>query len=845
MKLLVIDGNSIVNRAFFGIKLLTTKDGKFTNAIYGFLNIFLKLQEDLKPDAVAFAFDLKSPTFRHKLYDGYKAGRKSMPPELSQQMPVLKELLQALGYKTLSVEGFEADDILGTLAKAGKSDDICYIATGDRDSLQLVDDKITVCLASTKETILYTPERVKEDYSLTPELLKDLKALQGDSSDKIPGVPGVGPKIATDLILKFGTLNEIYEKLEKIDIKENLRKKLKENEELARLSYTLGVIDTAVPVNTDYSEYIKSGADNERAAAILRSLEMYKFIERLGLSNAANVETFKELDKPLEVKENFKETAKTINELYLNCVFKDGELKKAFAVVGNVISKINCDSKEEMNLLKNLLENNDIPKYLSDSKELFKYAEKNGFEILNVRFDILLAAYLINPNGKNYTLERLAEEYEITASSERECLFTEALKPLCEVFYKILDSRNQLELLKNIEIPLARVLSSMELAGVGINVEGIKEFSEMLSEKISECQKKIYELSREEFNINSPKQLGNILYDKLGIEKKGKKASTAADVLESLKDEYEIVQYILDYRSYTKLKSTYCDGLLSCVCSDGRIHTTFNQTETRTGRISSLEPNLQNIPVRTALGAEMRKFFVAAEKSILIDADYSQIELRVLADLSDDENMQYAFNENVDIHTHTASQVFNLPENMITPEMRRNAKAVNFGIVYGIGAFSLGKDIGVPTRVAGKYINDYLHNFSGVESFMKRTIENAKRDGYVKTMFQRRRYLPELSSSNAMIRGFGERVARNMPIQGTAADIIKIAMIRVYDRLRREGLKTKLILQVHDELILEAPIDEKEQAEKIVKEEMESAVKLKVELVSDEGTGKTWYDAKS
>lgn len=845
MKLLVIDGNSIVNRAFFGIKLLTTKDGKFTNAIYGFLNIFLKLQEDLKPDAVAFAFDLKSPTFRHKLYDGYKAGRKSMPPELSQQMPVLKELLQALGYKTLSVEGFEADDILGTLAKAGKSDDICYIATGDRDSLQLVDDKITVCLASTKETILYTPERVKEDYSLTPELLKDLKALQGDSSDKIPGVPGVGPKTATDLILKFGTLNEIYEKLEKIDIKENLRKKLKENEELARLSYTLGVIDTAVPINTDYSEYEKSGADNEKAAAILRSLEMYKFIERLGLSNAANVETFKELDKPLEVKENFKETAKTINELYLNCVFKDGELKKAFAVVENVISKINCDSKEEMNLLKNLLENNDIPKYLSDSKELFKYAEKNGFEILNVRFDILLAAYLINPNGKNYTLERLAEEYEITASSERECLFTEALKPLCEVFYKILDSRNQLELLEKIEIPLARVLSSMELAGVGINIEGIKEFSEMLSEKILECQKKIYELSGEEFNINSPKQLGNILYDKLGIEKKGKKASTAADILESLKDEYEIVQYILDYRSYTKLKSTYCDGLLSCVCSDGRIHTTFNQTETRTGRISSLEPNLQNIPVRTALGAEMRKFFVAAENSILIDADYSQIELRVLADLSDDENMQYAFNENVDIHTHTASQVFNLPENMITPEMRRNAKAVNFGIVYGIGAFSLGKDIGVPTRVAGKYINDYLHNFSGVESFMKRTIENAKRDGYVKTMFQRRRYLPELSSSNAMIRGFGERVARNMPIQGTAADIIKIAMIRVYDRLRREGLKTKLILQVHDELILEAPIDEKEQAEKIVKEEMESAVKLKVELVSDEGTGKTWYDAKS
>lgn len=845
MKLLVIDGNSIVNRAFFGIKLLTTKDGKFTNAIYGFLNIFLKLKEDLNPDAVAFAFDLKAPTFRHKLYDGYKAGRKSMPPELSQQMPVLKELLQALGYKTLSVEGFEADDILGTLAKACKSGDFCYIATGDRDSLQLVDDKITVCLASTKETILYTPERVKEDYSLTPELLKDLKALQGDSSDKIPGVPGVGPKTATDLILKFGTLNEIYEKLDEIDIKENLRKKLKDNEDLARLSYTLGVINTEAPVNTDYSEYIKSGVDNEKAASVLRSLEMYKFIERLGLSDVKNVEIFEEKQRSVEIKNDFKEASKDIKKLYLNCVFKDGMLYEAFADVGQHISKIDCNSDEELRLLKNILENSAVPKYLNDSKELFKYAEKKGFELLNVRFDVLLAAYLINPNGKNYTLERLAEEYGISLPAKNECAFTDALKPVCEKLNNILSERNQVELLEKMEIPLARVLSSMELAGVGVNVDGIKEFSEMLSEKILECQEKIYELSEEEFNINSPKQLGNILYDKLGIEKKGKKASTAADVLEGLKDDYEIIQYILDYRSYTKLKSTYCDGLLSCVCNDGRIHTTFNQTETRTGRISSLEPNLQNIPVRMALGAEMRKFFVAAENSVLIDADYSQIELRVLADLSDDKNMQYAFNENVDIHTHTASQVFNLPENMITPEMRRNAKAVNFGIVYGIGAFSLGKDIGVPTRVAGKYINDYLHNFSGVESFMKRTIENAKRDGYVKTMFERRRYLPELSSSNAMIRGFGERVARNMPIQGTAADIIKIAMIRVYDRLKREGLKTRLILQIHDELILEAPIDERERAEKIIKEEMENAVSLKVALVSDAGTGKTWYDAKA
>lgn len=845
MKLLVIDGNSIVNRAFFGIKLLTTKDGKFTNAIYGFLNIFLKLKEDLNPDAVAFAFDLKAPTFRHKLYDGYKAGRKSMPPELSQQIPVLKELLKALGYKSLSVEGFEADDILGTLAKACKDGDFCYIATGDRDSLQLVDDKITVCLASTKETKLYTPEKVKEDYLLTPELLKDLKALQGDSSDKIPGVPGVGPKTATDLILKFGTLNDIYEKLEEIDIKENLRKKLKDNEPLARLSYTLGVINTAVPINTEYSEYVKTEADNEKAASILRSLEMYKFIERFGLSDMENVETFKEHTKPLEVKENFKEASKTIKELYLNCIFKDGKLSEAFSVSENGVSKININSKEELELLKNLLENDDVPKCLNDSKELFKYAEKNGFKISNVHFDILLAAYLINPNGKNYTLERLAEEYCAYASSESECAFSEFLKPLYEIFYKILDERNQLGLLEKIEIPLAQVLSSMELAGIGVNADGIKEFSEMLSEKIEECKNKIYELSGEEFNINSPKQLGNILYDKLGIEKKGKKASTAADVLESLKDDYEIIQYILDYRSYAKLKSTYCDGLLSCVCDDGRIHTTFNQTETRTGRISSLEPNLQNIPVRTALGAEMRKFFVADENSILIDADYSQIELRVLADLSDDKNMQYAFNENVDIHTHTAAQVFNLPENMITPEMRRNAKAVNFGIVYGIGAFSLGKDIGVPTKVAGKYINDYLHNFSGVEGFMKRTIENAKKDGYVKTMFERRRYLPELSSSNAMIRGFGERVARNMPIQGTAADIIKIAMIRVYKRLKNEGLKTRLILQIHDELILEAPLDERLQAERIIKEEMENAVNLKVALVSDVGTGKNWYDAKA
>ena len=856
MKLLILDGNSILNRAFYGIKLLTTKDGRYTNAIYGFMNILLKLEDDVSPDSVAITFDLKAPTFRHKMYDEYKTGRKPMPAELAEQMPVLKELLGYLGYTLLTKEGYEADDLIGTLAHHCGEGNEAFIATGDRDSLQLVKENVTVLLASTKqgrpETTVYNEAKVFEDYKVTPPQLKDIKALQGDSSDNIPGVAGVGKKTAEELIVKFGSVDYIYENIDTIDIRDTLRQKLKTDENKARLSYALGTIDTNAPVDTDINSYKKSAPDTEKAARLLTSLEMYKILEKLNLSaQSVQVQPKSEKIKALEIKENaideLLSSAKANGKLYFNAVFDGEDISVIYALDNNYLFKLT--DKSDILKLSEALSDKAIKKYTYNSKIIYSYYLKNGIDLPDFSFDIMLAAYLLNPSAKDYELSHLLAEMSVPTGKydDENAAQTAGFTVLCDKLHSELDRLGQLNLFDEIEMPLAKVLSSMEVLGIEVDRQGIESFNEKITAEIEKLQKRIYELAGVEFNINSPKQLGEILFEHLKIPTKKKTKtgySTNAEVLEGLADEYEIVRCILEYRTYAKLKSTYCDGLLSKISPDGRIHSSFNQTETRTGRISSTEPNLQNIPVRTELGREMRKFFVAKDGCTFVDADYSQIELRVLADIAGDQNMIDAFNSEVDIHTVTASQVFNMPVETVTPLMRTRAKAVNFGIVYGIGAFSLGKDIGVSRAEADRYIKDYLHHYSGVDSYMKKIVEKAKADGFVSTIFGRRRYLPELSSSNGMLRAFGERVARNMPIQGTAADIIKIAMIRVYNRLKDEKMQSKLLLQVHDELIVEAPEAEAEKACRIVKEEMENACLMKVKLESDAHIGKTWFEAK-
>ena len=854
MKLLVLDGNSILNRAFYGIKLLTTKDGRYTNAIYGFMNILMKLEDEVTPDAVAVTFDLKSPTFRHKLYDGYKANRKGMPAELAEQMPVLKELLTALGYKIVTKEGFEADDIIGTLSAHIDTDDRCYIATGDRDSLQLVRENVQVLLASTKmgraETNVYDIARIQAEYGVTPRQMIDIKALMGDSSDNIPGVAGIGKKTAEDLVQRFGAIDRIYADIETLDIKPGVRQKLLDGRDMAYLSYKLGTIDLDAPVDTNAAHYVKDAPNVQEATGILVSLEMFKILEKLNLQGEITAQATKQIEQ--------KKLPVQTGPDALATVLQNGKIYFYFVNENTVYFQTETDlvvadlaEKAQKELFLSLLAKNDIEKYVYSAKEVFAYALKNGVTVKNVKMDITLAAYLLNPSAKEYDMHRLLQEYSpVTnaAEAEEELLSDCAnLHALCDKLTVRLEQNEQLPLLETIEIPLAEVLASMEQIGVLVDKAGIEQFNEMLTGKIAELQSRIYELAGEEFNINSPKQLGEILFVKLQIPTKKKTKtgfSTNAEVLEGLADEYEIVRCILDYRTLAKLKSTYCEGLLKVIGEDGRIHSCFNQTETRTGRISSTEPNLQNIPVRQELGREMRKFFKAADGNLLVDADYSQIELRVLADIANDQAMIDAFNKDTDIHTVTASQVFHMPEKLVTPLMRSRAKAVNFGIVYGIGAFSLSKDIGVTRAEADRYIKDYLHLYAGVDRYMKEVVEQAKKDGYVKTLFARRRYLPELASSNGMLRAFGERVARNMPIQGTAADIIKIAMIRVYHRLKDENMQAKLILQVHDELIVEAPEAEAQKAAQIVSEEMENACKMKVRLKSDANIGKTWYDAK-
>ncbi len=839
MKLLAIDGNSIINRAFYGIKLLTTKDGQYTNGVYGFINILHRLEELESPDGVAVAFDLKAPTFRHEMYSEYKAGRKGMPDELRSQMPILKEWLSLAGYTCIECEGFEADDILGTLANlCEQSGNECVISTGDRDSLQLISDKTHVLLASTKmgkpEIINYDKSALFEKYGLSPQEMIELKALMGDSSDNIPGVAGVGEKTATDLISRFHNIDYIYENIETLDIKDSVRNKLILGKESAFLSRSLGTICKAAPINQNIDDYKNKPINEGELSRLMTRLEFFKLMEKMNLKaenicvskNTGTSYTINICDKPV-----LTDTATVYSE--------NGE----YAVVSGDNAFI-CDE----NTIKEIFENGKISKIVYDYKNIYK--QFSG--IVNVEFDALLAGYLCNPSASSYAPDRLFAEYSATLPEikgeaspllQNACLFND----VCKKLKAELEKSGQLDLLMNIELPLAKVLGDMEQKGFKVNLTGLQNMSRELEERIAKIQSEIYSLVGYEFNLNSPKQLGVALFEELGLPAKKKTKSgysTNAEVLEELKNIHPAVSLLLEYRTLSKLKSTYTDGLQGCVADDGRIHTTFNQTEARTGRISSLEPNLQNIPVRTTEGKRLREFFIADDGKVLVDADYSQIELRVLASMAEDKNMISAFESGTDIHTATAAQVFSMPVDMVTPVMRSRAKAVNFGIVYGIGAFSLSKDIGVTRKEADNYIKSYLATYPSVARYMENTIAEAKQNGYVTTLFGRRRYLPELSSSNGMLRAFGERVARNAPIQGTAADIIKLAMIKVFERLSKEIPTANLILQVHDELIVECEEKDAKAVCEILETEMQNAANLRVRLTADANYGKNWLESK-
>ena len=886
MKLLVLDGNSILNRAFYGIRLLTTKDGRFTNGIYGFLTIFHRLLEESHPQAVAVAFDMRAPTFRHREYAGYKANRKGMPPELAQQLPPLKELLALLGYRLVEHEGYEADDILGTLSKAcADAGGDCVLATGDRDSLQLVGPRVTVRLASTKlgqpQVTVYDEAKVREDYGVTPKEMIEVKALQGDSSDCIPGVAGIGPKGAGQLVQAYHSIDYIYENLDSLDIRETLRSKLREGKDSAFLSRGLGTIRLDAPIDTDLSHYVPKAPDTAAARRMMAKLEFFSLMEKFvpaqppaGPASPSAPEETARKDLTLAAEEEtdgpaLLETLRESGRADFAAQIEDGSLRALFVNAGGKIRVV-----REAGVARAILSDASIRKNTHDIKPVWATLEAHETDcaggIAGPAFDTMLAAYLLNPSATGYDPLRLAREYGVPAqpvspsaptgpaqkdsdsdSASREAVLIQraAVMPgLADALEKKIAENGQTELLDRIEMPLARVLARMENVGFAVDAAGIRAFGKELEQKIAELEHQVYETVGYEFNINSPRQLGDALFVKLGLAH-GKKTktgwSTNAATLEKLRYENPAVELVLEYRTLAKLNSTYCDGLLKQIGPDGRIHSSFRQTETRTGRISSTEPNLQNIPVRTELGREMRRFFVSRPGWVLVDADYSQIELRVLAHVANDKNMIQAFLENDDIHRRTAAQVFHMPEQMVTPLMRSRAKAVNFGIVYGIGAFSLSHNIHVSVREAKQYIEDYLAHFSGVDDYMKRVVEQAKEKGYAETMFGRRRYLPELASSNHNLRAFGERVARNMPIQGAAADIIKIAMIRVEERLAKEKMKARLILQVHDELIVEAPEAEAERAARVLTEEMQGAASLSVPLTAEAGVGKTWYEAKA
>ena len=847
-KILAVDGNSILNRAFYGIRPLTNKDGLPTNAVYGFVNILHRTLTELEPDGFAVAFDMRAPTFRHKEYDGYKATRKGMPEELAEQLPYAKKCAELMGARVIELEGFEADDILGTIAKSSEDCNThAYVLTGDRDSLQLIDENITILLATNSETIPMDTEKFKEKYGIPPDRFVDVKALMGDSSDNIPGVPGIGEKTAFKLIADFQSLDGVYENIDAPTIKPGQRQKLLDGKDSAYLSRRLATIVKDAPIGLGISD-IDGYAERFEASkgelkAVFERLEFAALIKRLGLDGAVSTgsegcadsraETVSCLDARMAA-----ESAIADGGDMLAVTF--GE-KPTFATVrGKVYTACGGDVRS---LLISLAERG-VKLCVYDSKSVYKQYEL--YDELSISYDVMLAAYVIDPTDNKLTPERL--KLRFTGSSAEDFDASDLIS-VAEETLAIIKERGQQSLLYDIELPLARVLAGMESEGFKVDVKGISEFSVMLGEAANAIAERIYFAAGGEFNINSPMQLSEVLFERLALPhgKKNKNGSysTGADILEKLAPYHDIVRDILDYRQLTKLRSTYGEGLVKAADGEGKIHTSFNQTVTATGRLSSTEPNLQNIPVRTELGRELRRFFVPrSEGRVLIDADYSQIELRLLAHISGDETMIDAFKSGTDIHTITASQAFGVPIEAVTSEMRKRAKAVNFGIVYGISDFSLAQDIGVTKKQAGEYIAAYLAKYPKVAAYLDDIVKQASSDGYVTTMFGRRRDIPELTSGKAMLRQFGERVAMNSPIQGSAADIIKIAMIKVDRALRASGLDARLILQVHDELIVDAAACDADAARDILVSEMENAVTLSVPLTVSAAVGTSWYDCK-
>ncbi len=908
-KLVLIDGNSIMNRAFYGImgsRTLTTKDGKYTNAIYGFLAILFKLLDDEKPEYIAVSFDLKAPTQRHKLYDGYKANRKGMPNELAEQMPIIKEILRAMNIDIVEKEGYEGDDIIGTLSKYGEKKGLeVIILSGDRDTFQLATDNVKIHIPRTKagktETEIFDRSKVKEVYGIEPKQLIEVKGLQGDTSDNIPGVPGIGEKTALSLIQKYETIDNLYKKLEagESDLKGKQKEKIEENKELAYLSRTLGEINTDVPIGDTLEELKTEEWDRQKVLEIFKELNFKRYIERFNLSSNTRNEEEKEeknsAEKLFKIEDKSIEDIRVILKEQKKMIFyldtdkdenQDKIIKENITGIGIFNSKLNeayyvsFKDSNELNKFKDIFEDEEVSKIGIDLGKVYILLKQEEINLKGIKFDIAIAAYILNPTNNKLKIEDLAEQYleidvkevlEKNSNTKQEQInlfeqletqnqednklnkdkstyYSYLIYKLQEITSKQLEDIDAIALFNNIDMPTVEVLADMQWNGMYADEDELNKFGDTLKKQLEIKTKMIYEMAGEEFNINSTKQLGEILFEKmkLPVIKKTKSGySTDVDVLEKLKAEDPIIQEILDYRQLMKLNSTYVEGLKPYINpKTKRIHSFFHQTITATGRISSTEPNLQNIPTRFELGKQVRKIFKPEEGKVYIDADYSQIELRVLAQMSNDEQMVKAFKEGQDIHKQAASKVFKTPIDEVTKEQRSNAKAVNFGIVYGISDFGLGEQLGISRKQAKKYIDEYLTEYSGIKGFMEKTIEKAKEIGYVETLFNRRRYIPELKSNNYMVRQFGARAAMNTPIQGTAADIMKIAMINVYRELKLRKMKSIIVLQVHDEMMIEAPIEEAEEVKEIVKKQMENAITLNVPLIADVSEANNWYECK-
>ena len=883
-KLMIIDGSALIHRAFYALPLLSNKNNVYTNGVYGFLTMLYKVEEEINPDYICVVFDKKGSTFRHEQYEQYKGHRQATPSELVQQFPIIREILDAMNIKYLELSGFEADDIAGTLAKIGEKESMeVVLVTGDKDYLQLATDNTRVLITRKGITEIeeFNRNKIVEVYGITPEQLIDLKGLMGDQSDNIPGVPGIGEKTGLKLLKEYGTIENIYENIENISGKK-LKENLIENKDIAFLSRKLGEIITSVPIEIGLEDLKTKEPDWEALRKLYEELEFNSLISKIAGEDLQEEEIYSSLSYNIIDYSSYEELISTIKEenkfgfkfIVSNNKYIEDTIMAVGIKTANSMNIIYLDNQEEFaNSFKSIFEDKSIKKVGHDLKSDIIILKRLGIEVESIVFDSMIAAYLINPSQTSYSINNISKEYLGYYGKDEEILlgkgkskksFDELSKEevgdylaflLDTVFNiednmkKIIEEQEMLELYYDVELPLVEVLGSMEYYGFKIDKEELNGLREEYNEEIDTLTRDIYELADIEFNINSPKQLGEILFEKLSLPviKKTKTGySTDVEVLDKLKEQHPIINKILRYRQIVKLKSTYIDGLLNLLNKDtDRIHSSFNQTITTTGRISSTEPNLQNIPIRTDDGRKIRKAFIAENKDyILVDADYSQIELRVLAHISRDSKLIEAFNTNEDIHTKTASEVFNVPREEVTSLMRSNAKAVNFGIIYGISDFGLSRDLNISRKEAKEYIDNYLRNYEKVKEYMENIVDLGKENGYVETILHRRRYIPELKAKNFNIKSFGERIAMNTPIQGSAADIIKVAMVKVYNELKNRNLKSRLILQIHDELIIEADREEVEEVKELMKGIMESCIKLDVPLIVDLETGDSWYETK-